>query len=358
MVEENKARNDFPKNTLEEAISVAKAIEDGNGGQPWPPVDTAIALNMSPASSSFKTLLSSSIRYGLTKGSYNVERISIEALGRDIVEPKSDEDVRQAIAKAALEPEVFRLIYDYYRNKKLPEEKFFQNTIVREFHVAKDNAETCVKIFNANMQFAGFIKVAPTGKWLSDVPVASSSTRSSIVDDEEVAENNTENDNSINDNYSQKEDERKSSGGNAIFVGHGKNKVPLQQLKTILEQYSIPHKIAIDEPNEFRPISQKVADTMESCGAAILIFTADEEFYDKDGNVIWRPSENVVYELGASAVLYGRRVIIFKENNVSFPSNFKDIGYIPFDKDALSSKTNELFKELIAFGLIKVTVGN
>ncbi len=145
---------------------------------------------------------------------------------------------------------------------------------------------------------------------------------------------------------------------NAIFIGHGKNKLPLQQIKAILDQYSIPYKIAIDEPNEFRPISQKVAETMESCGAAILIFTTDEEFHDKDGNVIWRPSENVVFELGAAAVLYGRKVIIFKEIGVTFPTNFRDIGYIEFDKDALSAKTNELFKELISFGLIKVTVGS
>lgn len=109
-------------------------------------------------------------------------------------------------------------------------------------------------------------------------------------------------------------------------------------------------------PNRFRPISQKVAETMNDCGAAILIFTA-EEFHDVQGKSIWKPSENVVYELGAASVLYGRKIIIFKEDTVDFPTNFRDIGYISFDKDALSAKVNELFRELIAFGLIKVSVG-
>ena len=117
-----------------------------------------------------------------------------------------------------------------------------------------------------------------------------------------------------------------SSLGKAIFVAHGKNKKPLEQLKHILEQFKIPYKVAVDEPNLGRPIGEKVRETMQECNCAILIFTADEEFQDKEGNTIWRPSENVVYELGASGYLYGNRVVILKEESVEFPSNFKDLG--------------------------------
>ena len=52
-----------------------------------------------------------------------------------------------------------------------------------------------------------------------------------------------------------------------------------------------------------------------------------------------------------------KTTISFKEDTVDFPANFRDIGYISFEKDALSSKVNELFRELISFGLIKVSVG-
>jgi hypothetical protein len=64
---------------------------------------------------------------------------------------------------------------------------------------------------------------------------------------------------------------------NAIFVGHGKNKKPRDQLTKILGQYGIPFKVAEDEPNRGRPIPIKVKETMEECGAAILIFSADKE---------------------------------------------------------------------------------
>ncbi len=140
-----------------------------------------------------------------------------------------------------------------------------------------------------------------------------------------------------------------------IFIAHGKNKKPLGQLKGILDQFKIPYSVAVDEPNLGRPISTKVAETMRACNCAILIFTADEEFRDKEGNVIWRPSENVVYELGAAAYLYGNRIVILKEDAVEFPSNFKDIGYISFGKDQLEAKSFDVLKELIGFGIVRLS---
>ena len=46
--------------------------------------------------------------------------------------------------------------------------------------------------------------------------------------------------------------------GQAIFIAHGKNKTPLEQLKQILEQFKIPYRIATEEPNLGRPIGSKV----------------------------------------------------------------------------------------------------
>lgn len=144
--------------------------------------------------------------------------------------------------------------------------------------------------------------------------------------------------------------------GQAIFVAHGKNKRPLEQLKKILEQFKIPYRIATDEPNLGRPIGGKVKEVMESCNCAILIFTADEEFKDAKGSEIWRPSENVVFELGAAAgYLYGNRIVIMKEDGVEFPANFRDLGYISFLKDQLEAKAMEILKELIGFGIVKVS---
>jgi Predicted nucleotide-binding protein containing TIR-like domain len=52
---------------------------------------------------------------------------------------------------------------------------------------------------------------------------------------------------------------------------------------------------------------------MLQCGSAILIFTKDERFLGPNGEELWRPSENVVHELGAASFAYGDRIVIFKE---------------------------------------------
>jgi predicted nucleotide-binding protein len=168
----------------------------------------------------------------------------------------------------------------------------------------------------------------------------------------EVSSRNGISDNSVSKPPKNNDSE---STGQGIFVAHGKDKKPLEQLKKILEQFKIPYRVAIDEPNLGRPISSKVRETMRACNCAILIFTADEEFGDKEGNAVWRPSENVIHELGAAGYLYDNRIVIMKEDTVNFPSNFRDIGHISFAKDQLEAKAMEILKELIGFGIVKVS---
>lgn len=143
---------------------------------------------------------------------------------------------------------------------------------------------------------------------------------------------------------------------NAIFVGHDGNRKPMEQLIKILNQYGIPHKEAIDEANRARPIPQKVAETMRECGAAILVITADKEYFDNVGEPIWRPSENVSHELGAASVLYGARIVVFKEKGIEPPANFSSVGYIEFEEDNLSDKGIELFRELASIKILSTSV--
>ncbi len=350
---------DFPKHNLQTALKIPQALENKNSGNPLPPTDVAIALEKSPGSSDFRILLSSSIKYGLSTGSYNQERISLAELGRNIVEPIDEEQRKQALFQAAFRPEVFRKIFDAYKGKKVPDAQFFQNALMRDYGVARDQAARCASIFLANADFLGLMKQTTSGKWFGTTPnltVAVSLDGGGDLDDGDAT---LEAEPSKVLPAARLDDSTplsRKDPKNAIFVGHGKNKTPLQQLEKFLTEYKIPHKVAIEEASKGRPISQKVADIMNECGAAIIIFTADEEFKRPTGETIFRPSENAVFELGAAGALYGSRIVIFKEAGVDFPSNFRDIGYIEFEKDKLDAKVNELFRELISFKLLTVSV--
>jgi predicted nucleotide-binding protein len=352
--------SDFPKHLLEQAVQLPLALEEKNGGNPLSPMDLAIALGRGPASSDFRVLLSSSFKYGLTGGTHTQPRVSLQELGRDIAQPKSDKDKGRALVEAALKPPLFRSVYEHYRGKRLPDPHFLRNVLIREFGIVPGSAELFAQIFIANLQYVGLVKEAATGKFVgsAEAPEIIASTESlagppmhsSGPDPADAAEEPS------STAQVPMSPPPKSRPNSAIFLGHGKNREPLRQLAQFLTEYGISHKVAVDEANEARPISQKVADTMKECGAAIIIFTADEEFRDSAGNTVFRPSENAVFELGAASVLYGSRIVIFREAGVAFPANFRDIGHIEFEKNQLLAKAPELFRELISFGLIKVSV--
>src|SRR4051812_10922697 len=88
----DRVTSDFPKHGMESAYRVAKVIDDLNGGKPLPPTDIAIGLKLSPGSSDFRVLLSSSLKYGWTVGSYRQDRISLTELGMRTLAPTSDDD--------------------------------------------------------------------------------------------------------------------------------------------------------------------------------------------------------------------------------------------------------------------------
>jgi predicted nucleotide-binding protein len=350
--------SEFPKHSLKSALRVAFALEEKNSGNPMPPTDVAIALQKSPGSSDFRVLLSSAIKYGLTTGSYNQSKVALTELARDIVAPTSDEAKSKALFQSALTPPLFRSIFGSYKGKKVPDMQFFQNALVRDFGVSRDQVTRCAAIFYENADYLGLIRQATTGKWLA-AELANITVKEELEDTAEPstsenAQNNLPEEQLLSSQVSA--EIKTPSAKNAIFLGHGKNRVPLQQLEKFLSEYKISYRVVVDEANRGRPISQKVADSMNECGAAIIIFTADEEFKDVAGQTIFRPSENAIFELGAASALYGSRVVIFKEAGVTFPTNFRDIGYIEFDKDRLDAKVSELFRELIAFKLITVSV--
>jgi len=143
-----------------------------------------------------------------------------------------------------------------------------------------------------------------------------------------------------------------------FFIAHGRDRTALSQLQSILKELDIPYMVDEEEPHAGRPISQKVADMMRSCSAGIFIFSGDDEVVDADGDVVKRPRLNVVFELGAASLQYGQRVVILKEKGVEFPTDFRDLGYIEYEKGHLSAKSMELLRELIRLKAVRVLPGS
>jgi hypothetical protein len=308
---------------------------------------------MSPGSSEFRVILSSSIKYGLTRGSYNQDRVALEELGRNIVEPKTPEEARQALLSAALKPETFRSVYDYFRGKKLPEATFFQNTVIREFQVPKEHAEKCVTIFNSNMEHVGLIRVATTGRWLSTeaapTPTESVEEQSLTDQPDETATSGVIVPKLTSPLVPLKEDEDKRL--RRVFITHGKNVAFIDPIKKLLTFGEMEAVVSTEKHTVSQPVPDKVMSDMRNCGAAIIHVEEELKLVDAAASehVVLNP--NVLIEIGAAMALYGRRFILLVRDGIKLPSNLQGLFEVRYSGDQLDG--NATIKLLEAINDIK-----
>jgi hypothetical protein len=128
----------FPKHKLEEAILVAKAIEDKNGGNPMRAemIAKAVGFNQ-PNDWRFQDMLKAARMYGLVSGSGVTATVGLEKIGQDIVAPSSSEQRRQALREAFHNVDEFKRVDDFYRGKRIPEDEYFLNTLTRDFGIQR-----------------------------------------------------------------------------------------------------------------------------------------------------------------------------------------------------------------------------
>jgi predicted nucleotide-binding protein len=353
-----KNRN-YPPLSLESGLRVPRVIQDEASGMAVSRLTLADLLKISPSSSNFRDLVGTSRFYGLTSGGINADEYALTPLGQ---EATGGDEIAQVAAykKAVMTVEPYRIFFQAYGNKKLPSATAMREFLVKNADVPESRVDECMEFLLADAETAGFLRTMKGGSYidLAGTPVPATEE----VDEQEEAEPSEEPDVELRADEGEPASRPApppSGKPRKVFIAHGKNRTPLEQLKKMLDQFKVSYAVAVDEPNKGRPISKKVASLMEEeCSSGIFIFTADEMFMrmGKDGETeeVWRPSENVVYELGAASILYENRIVIFKETGVTFPSDFSDLGYIEFEKDQLVAETLKLFGELVALDILEV----
>lgn len=351
------SQSDVPRHDLAEALRVARAIEDHYAGSAVTPLDVATSLDSTPTSSWFRTVTGAAVAYGLTNGAVNSPQISLAPIGKRVVAPTDEGEADAALVEALQQPRVVRDFLRKYDQKKLPPQAIAVN-VIAGMEVDKSAAERTLKIIVDSARFAGVLRSVKGQDYVDLRGGASTATDPAAGGRTEL--DDLDLDDGVGEEAAPADElppppPSVPAGPKAIFVGHGKNLAPLKKLEKILSSFKIPYKVVVDEPNLGRPIPTKVKTVMKECGSAILIFTKDEQFFDKQSNEVWRPSQNVVFELGAASYEYDDRVVILKEKGIEFPTNFESIGWIEFEQDSLESKGIEIIQELIGLGLVTLT---
>lgn len=349
----DRAVSDHPKHTLERTIRLAEVIEQKNGGRPLPPTELAIGLGLSPGSSDYRILLSSSLKYGLTTGSYKHDRIALTPLGARLVAPTSEGDQRDAVLEAALHNSTFRRIFEHFKGKKLPDDAFFENAVVREFAIPREHASKCVKIFRANAEYAGLVQQATTGPWLISRPLPQLQVTAEETDADAVDSNGNGRDDRDRSGPAPSrsaiavtEQMAAAPAPIRVFISHGKNMEIVGQIKTMLNVAEVPFEIAVEQESTAIPVPEKVFAAMRNCTAAIICVTADDATVQNPHQI----NQNVLIEIGAAFVLYDKRVILVWDKKLQVPSNLQGLYRCEFEGNELSwSKGMKLMESIKQF---------
>lgn len=267
---------DIPPRSLREALRVAQAITDNYGGSPTAPHDVALALDISPTSTSWRDLSAASTAYGLTKGTWNAARISLETLGKRATAPTEEGDDQKAKAEAALKPKAVSGFFKKYNKAKFPPDLIAKNVLQQEFGVPAERVENVLRIIKDNGQYIGFIRDTKTGPFVAvddpqpkPVRLSPEPERRDEVQEEPAG--------SQEQTASTKTPDERSVKPLRVFISHGKNTAIVDQVKDILGLYDIEYEVAVEEETSAIPVPTKVMAAMRRSNAGIMVVTADEQ---------------------------------------------------------------------------------
>jgi len=333
------SQSKIPKLTLSEAIRLAKCLNDDFNGNPTPPHQLAMKVDISPTSSNWPDLCGSSIAYGLTTGGYNAQTISLKDLGRRIVAPTIEGADVVAKVEASLMPEIPNKFFKKYNRSKFPQDRIARN-VLAQMGVPTKRLDNILEILKRNGEFVGIIQQTKTGPFVAiDTPIPSSDITESGAEESKTTEAKPEQDvgpktegETIPPTQTNVVLRPKN---NRVFISHGKNRQMVQQIKEILTFGKFEPIVSIERESLAVPVPDKVYDEMRSCSAGVIHVTKEGELLDQQGNQVIRINENVLIEIGAAIALYKKNFVLLVEKGVELPSTLQGLYRCEYEGDKL-----------------------
>ena len=337
----------YPTSTLEDALSVARAIYEVNAGLPFDRELLAGALNTTPKSSAFTMRLNASAAYGLTEGGYNDPDIRLTELGETVVSSAPEEAGRNdAVATAATNPDTFNRFYRLFDGRRLPQSNYLHNILERELGIRSDLADECLAILWDNGEFAGLIEEGADGEYLVRLPepdiiseVASPPKRvatempTPYVTQPEVGAPER-----VEPPISEK----------SVFIGHIGDSAAADYVVSMLDEFGIlTASPRIPEDDMGLLVPQEVSQAMRDSCAAVLVF--------RSGDNAWASRDKMIGMLGASSVLFDDRVVLLHEDGERMSIGLDRLNHIDFDHERPGESGMNLLVALHNAGVISVT---
>ena len=308
-------RRPYPTHSLEDSLAAAQTIREANRGQPFAPDLLAAAMGTTRGSSAFRMKLTSSVKYGLTEGGVNDAAIALTPLGEAAVAPKSEEERRRALAKAACTPDVFGQFYANHDGKALPRDDYSRNMLEREWNIHDSISEECIGLIKANGQFVGILSADANGALRVDLGAAQAAATPPAAPQAEGRGEAAR--------PAQGEANPPAPSGRVFLGYHGESEV-VDFLRELLMEFAIPFADVDGDTNDALPVSGKVSQAMQECNSAILVLS-----YSVGDDAMNR----MRYQVGAASVLYGPKLVILSEHDPYKPDPFPGLPTVTYSPE-------------------------
>jgi hypothetical protein len=329
-------QSDVPAYSAVEARTVAEALRDQYGKQPATPLQVAVAMDITPGSSTLKMITGASVAYGFTDAAAQAEQIGLTELGRRAVAPLTEGDDVLALREAILKPRVTREFLEKYDGSRVPNRPIAMN-VLESMGVPADKTERALDMILANARTAEFIEVVKGSEYVSLHKAPSRGPKHSDNSADEVQDGPADvvdletpggvaNGRVDSDGAGEPPAVDPPAARNKkVFISHGRNKEIVGQLKEILTFGKFEPVVSVENESLAKPIPDKVLDDMRACGAGIVHVGVEETLLDSDGQQRKIINSNVLIEIGAALALYGRRLVLLVEEGTKLPSNLQGL---------------------------------
>ena len=304
MAKRTRITRPYPTHSFQDALPIAETIQRVNGGQPVGTALLADALGTSVRSSAFVQKLNASSKYGLTVGSYSDQFIELTELGESITAPGSAEEREDSIIRAVTRPDVFREFYRIYAGKRMPEDIYASNTLVRELGVPRELTEECMGIIRRNGLVAGVVLdrggvLMVGGTFVKDSERAPR-YHSNGAPEESGWERDPEDEEDGGDDHGQSSDT-----GSEILIVSEADDPALVEVTGLVESLAAPWRSISLRASEGHILPEGLSDALGSARGCVFVWPRED-----DGGTERTPEAKTWAALGAASYRLGERLAI------------------------------------------------
>lgn len=149
----------YPASSFADALELGGAIMTFAAGERVRRLTLLEKMQKSDTSSTTRMMITNSGKYSITTGSYVAEYLELTPKGLIVVNPQSSErDRRRAAFDLAIDGIApFKVLYEHYRGKRLPEREMIKD-VLRDSGTEAGDLDECVDTFIVNVKYLGLLR--------------------------------------------------------------------------------------------------------------------------------------------------------------------------------------------------------